>query len=155
VVQESHLTTSVDWFKKGRFQLLSSLLRPAPGGIRFGTRDFTEPRWFPNPYALPFSGIYAILVPDDRYSPRPFRVLYIGESANVRERATENHEKCNDWKREAAGKQLFVAYHGTAGMTDQQRRDAECKLINTYTPPCNTKTIGAFSAAARKKYGSS
>ena len=125
-------------------------LKPASGGIRFGTRDFTEPSRFPSPLIPPFSGIYVMLVPDSRGTPRPFRVLYIGESDNLSRRVTRQHEKFEHWTREAAGSQLYFAFHNTMGMSDLQRRDAECELINHYGPPCNTKSISPFRPALRK-----
>lgn len=54
-----------------------------PQGIMFGTYWFTEPQqigaWDP-PY---LAALYAVLVPDWRATPRPFRVIYFGESGNL------------------------------------------------------------------------
>jgi hypothetical protein len=115
--------------------------QPAPSGIQFGIRRFTDPIQFSiaSSFKLPAPGIYAILVRDLRWTPRPFRILYFGESAKLTERVTTQHEKYLEWVSEAAGNILYVAYHFTVKMTDQQRRDAECELINTYQPPCNVR----------------
>jgi hypothetical protein len=130
----------------------SKLHRIPPRGIYYKERRFSEPARFPSVLIPPFQGIYAILVPDTGLTPRPFRLLYIGESANLSERITKQHEKFEDWTREALGSQLYFAYHETIGMTDQQRRNAECELINHYNPPCNSR-ISAFWSELGKRYG--
>ena len=107
--------------------------------IMYGNRSFSGPMQFPAPLTLPFQGLYVIVVPDDKFTPRPFRLLYIGESADVKERATKQHEKFDDWVREAAGRPLYIGYSSTLGMTDQQRKGEECRLINEYNPPCNVR----------------
>jgi excinuclease UvrABC nuclease subunit len=119
---------------------------PVVQGIKFGDRQFYEPRRFPSLLIPPTQGIYAILVSDATWTPRPFRVIYFGESNNLGNRISTAHEKYIDWTREAAGSQLYVAYHVTIGMTDAQRRDAECVLINQYQPVCNVRmdTPAAF-----------
>jgi hypothetical protein len=133
---------------------LSKLHRIAPltQGVYYKERRFSEPARFPSVLVPSFQGIYAILVPDTGLTPRPFRLLYIGESANLSERITKQHERFEDWIREALGGRLYFAYHKTIGMTDQQRRDAECELINHYNPPCNSR-ISAFWSELGKRYG--
>lgn len=111
----------------------------APTGIRFKDRSFTEPVRFDRAILIGVQGIYAILVPDNTAKPRPYRVIYFGESTNIATRATSSHEKYNDWVREAAGAQLYVSYDITIGMTDEQRKAAENDLICHYNPVCNIK----------------
>jgi hypothetical protein len=113
-------------------------LSPLPG-IAYSNRQFSEPTRFPPLLAPLYSGIYAILVSDLGFRPRPFRLLYLGESSFLGERLTRQHEKYNDWVREAGTTDLYFAYHPTIGMTDQQRKDLECALINQHCPPCNLK----------------
>ena len=98
----------------------------------------------------PTQGIYAILVPDQRFSPRGFAVLYFGEAGDISQRLTSQHEKLSAWYREAAGRTLYFAYHVTPGMTDQQRRNAECELINAYLPPCNERVDRPLYSAFRR-----
>ena len=119
--------------------LLSSPVGNAVQGIKFGERQFSEPRRFPELLIPPTQGIYAILVQDANYKPRPFRVIYFGESSNLGDRVCTTHEKYSDWTRSAGGTQLYMAYHWTTGMNDTQRRDAECVLINQYKPECNVR----------------
>lgn len=124
---------------------------PAVQGINFGGRQFYEPRRFPGLLIPPTQGIYAILVQDATCTPRKFRVIYFGESNNLGNRIRTTHEKYRDWTREAAGSQLYMAYHTTIGMSDAQRRDAECVLINQYTPCCNERMD--TPAALKSLYG--
>jgi hypothetical protein len=107
-------------------------------GIRFNNRVFTEP--VPFSLALPpvSSGIYAILVPDTSCRPRPFRVIYFGESCNFSQRVTEDHERFNNWLAEAGGSAgLYLAFCPTPLLKAQQRRWVEHDLIARYHPPCN------------------
>jgi hypothetical protein len=125
---------------------------PTLRGIRFGSRRFSEPIPFMSALAIPAPGIYVILIlPNIWASPRQYRPLYIGESSNVGQRVTDQHEKFGSWIREAAGSKLYVAYHLTGLMTDQLRKDAECELIAEYNPPCNIRISSLFEAFLRSK----
>jgi hypothetical protein len=109
-------------------------------GIRFNNQTFTEP--VPFPPALPpvSSGIYAILVPDADCTPRPYRVIYFGESGNFHERVTESHERYDDWIKEAGGiENTYVAFCPTPLLKEEQRRWVENDLIARYRPACNLK----------------
>lgn len=114
-------------------------------GIVYGNNQFSEPAWFPSLLTPPFPGIYAILVRDPNCSPRPFRLLYLGESGFLSQRLVMQHEKYQDWVRAAQGGELYFAYHLTSGLRDQQRKDLECALINQYRPPCNEKLSSLVS----------
>jgi hypothetical protein len=103
---------------------------------------------FPAPLPAPLSGLYVVVIPDPGWAPRQFRLLYLGESSNIEERATKQHEKYDDWLREAAGRPLSVGYSSTVGMTDQQRRDEEFKLIDLYNPPCNVRKSSFWDEVA-------
>jgi hypothetical protein len=128
--------------------VISPMLLPPPSkfsgvpsltqGIRYGEVSFSEPRLFPPTLLLPFQGIYVILVPDAAFSPRQFRLLYVGESGDVSKRLSDKHEKYNHWKREANGQMLYFAYCSTFGYTEEQRKRAEAEIISTYNPSCNT-----------------
>ena len=124
--------------------MLTAITSPV-AGIVYGNRSFSEPQRFPSLSTPVASGIYAILVPDSSYRPRPFRVIYFGESNNLFTRVCTSHEKYADWQREAGvnslygTSDLYVAFHPTNDLTDQRLRDAECELINQYLPPCNDR----------------
>lgn len=110
----------------------------APAGITLGKYIFCEPRAFPPMLMAPIQAVYVIMVQDSRWTPRQLRPIYIGESANLHNRLTTQHEKHDHWKREAAGLTLYYAYHMTIGSGEQQRKDIEAELVGQYNPPCNT-----------------
>ena len=126
---------------------------PPPRGIKFSDALFTEPESFPSPLAASLSsfiqqeGLYAILTDDPGQRPRPFRLLYIGESENVRGRAAASHECCDSW-RQAAGTlgRLYRAFHAMPGSTQRQRQLLESAIMAAYNPPCNQKL--SFGLAA-------
>lgn len=106
-------------------------------GIQYLTYKFTEPRLFGTGLTPPVQGLYAIVTPDARMKPRPFGLLYIGETEDLNARVCMSHEKCSGWLREAAGKPIYAAYMGTIGMSAEQRKGIERELIAHYNPPCN------------------
>jgi hypothetical protein len=112
--------------------------RPLPQpGIYFLSWQFTEPRLLGTGLIAPTQGIYVIMLSDISWQPRQFRPIYIGESENLNKRVCDLHEKYTDWRREAGGLGLFMAYRVTMGMTAQQRKGIEEVLIKRYDPPCN------------------
>ena len=114
---------------------------PVTPGINYGNHRFSEPRLFPCLSMPPFEGIYAILVTDMKFRPRPFRLLYIGETEDLSQEVNMRHAKFADWTREAHGHPLFVAWQTMISASSQQRRSTELQLINAYQPPCNARTI--------------
>jgi len=70
------------------------------------------------------------------------KVLYIGESENIRERIS-SHEKWDAWKSKlTSGQQLCLSAALING--DADRRRAEAAMINKHKPPCNTEYVNAF-----------
>jgi hypothetical protein len=109
-----------------------------PSGIVFADISFTEPARF-SFFLPPFisGGLYAILVPDAAAKPRPFRVIYFGESGELAKRVRPSHEKYPDWVREAGGAPtLFVSFHTMIG-GQNERVALESELIAHYKPACN------------------
>lgn len=126
-------------------------LNPLPTGIKFGDYLFSEPSILPSSAGLADilssqSGLYAILVQDSGCSPRPFRVIYFGESDNVNTRATESHENYTAWKREAGSyNTIYRAFCYFPNSNKVQRQAAESALIVRYNPPCNQRLSFDFS----------
>lgn len=112
-------------------------------GIKFGGHLFSEPALLPKSGAsqlLDLPGLYAVLVRDPAWGPRPFRPLYFGESQGVWTRVTAAHEKCVDWRRVAGP--LAPLYRSVCllpGWNSSERRMAESALVTAYTPPCNER----------------
>jgi hypothetical protein len=107
--------------------------------INYGGIQFNDPvrvtEWLP-----PFrAGLYAILVPDQSASPKPFRAIYFGESSNLSERGfLRSHIRYNSWIREAySNNNLYISVHYMPDSTQQQRMELEKRLIDTYHPVCN------------------
>jgi len=118
--------------------LVDSLATTSFQGIRFKDRLFSDPKRFPGWSGPQTSGLYAILVPDQGWSPRPFRPIYFGECQDFSKRVSTSHEKYPSWIREAkAPSRLFVAVHYMPSSTQDGRRALESELIAHYEPVCN------------------
>src|SRR5260370_5354286 len=107
-------------------------------GIKYSSYLFSEPQllttWCPPPWAA----IYAILVPCVDWRPRPFRVLYFGQTTDLSERFRWSHHAYWSWVCEAgpwAG--LYVAVYPMFDSSEEQRRLIEGLLIDWYRPTCN------------------
>lgn len=93
-----------------------------------------------------FGGLYAVMVYDAGGSPKPYRLIYVGESANLADRVCSSHEKYPSWIRAASGAQLFVAFSPIVG--EAARKSAARQIITHYGPECN-KTFNRNMAALR------
>ena len=110
-----------------------------PTGIRFANRQFSEPSLLL--YAAPprIAGLYGILVLDGRCTPRPYRLIYIGESADLSSRGIPfEHHAYGRWVSHGGSAQsLYIAYHYMNMSGPRQRADAEQQIIEDYQPSCN------------------
>ena len=100
----------------------------------------------PNADGLPAnSGIYCVYActhnpQENTVSLR--KLLYIGESANVRERVG-SHEHWRDWERELQqGEVLCFSAALISPGADRQR--AEAAMIYYHKPPCNSEYVHSF-----------
>lgn len=107
--------------------------------IKYSDLVFSEPVPLASWEAPVRAGVYAILTPDARCKPRPFSVIYFGESGNMSERGfLDAHHKCGDWRRVAqSDAKLFIATYPMPYSTPEQRRAVEAALITNYNPVCN------------------
>ncbi|MGD0591234.1 MAG: hypothetical protein ABSA44_10620 [Bacteroidota bacterium] len=107
--------------------------------INFNDIAFTEPellsKWNPPNRA----GLYAIMIPNQSSKPKPFEVVYFGESGNMSERGYSSHHKRDCWLRQASNNEnnLFISTYYLPSSTDEQRRAIEAKLVAHYKPHCN------------------
>jgi excinuclease UvrABC nuclease subunit len=91
------------------------------------------------------SGIYWVYA--CTYNPRHDtvsleRLLYIGESENVRSRVS-NHESWNDWRRKLKpGEEL--CFNAALITPDPARERAEAAMIFKHKPPCNSEYVNSF-----------
>jgi len=132
---------------------------PTPSGLRWHPLTeclFTEPLRFGAMLLPTVQGIYAIMAPDDTWTPRKFRPLYFGEAGNLKTRVTWSHEKSAEWVREARTSPIYVSFYLTLGKSEEERRTMEEKFIAHYCPPCNVKSnpLSIFAAMlANNHYG--
>lgn len=133
--------------------IAAPLESPLPG-IYFRDRRFSEPLPFHSAITIPTQGIYAILVRDEGYTPRPFRVLCFGESDRLAGRVTAQHESYGEWVRQARGAELHVAFYSTAGTPARQRKELAKLLILDYNPPCNDRQADSGCGMLKPLLGS-
>ena len=70
------------------------------------------------------------------------KLIYVGESDNVRSRITE-HERLEDWKRHLRKREtLCYSFAPIADEDDRER--AEAAIINYFRPPENTDYVNGF-----------
>lgn len=129
-------------------------LESALPGIYFRDRRFSEPLPFHSAITIPTQGIYAILVRDESFTPRPFQVLYFGESDRIARRVTAQHESYGAWVGQARGAELYVAFYNTAGTPSRQRKELEKLLTQDYNPPCNERKADSSCSMLRPALGS-
>jgi len=91
------------------------------------------------------SGIYCVYA--CTYNPRERtvslqRLLYIGESENVRSRVS-NHESWGDWKRKLrSGEEL--CFNAALIAPEAARERSEAAMIFKHKPPCNSEYVNSF-----------
>ncbi len=102
--------------------------------IAFGNYLFSEPMpafaW--SPPQIP--GIYAILVPSLYEAPRPFQVVYFGESSNLsEERKLSSHDKYRDWMNiTKSSDEIYVSTLLMRNSTKIQRLEIQTQLKEMY-----------------------
>ena len=108
--------------------------------INFGAYRFSEPIKLEN-WTPPFhAGLYAILIPNTSAKPRPFRVIYFGESKNMPDWGFFNaHHKYFCWIREAGRlkNKLYISVYPMPKSSKTGRQIIESNLIEKYKPVCN------------------
>ena len=100
----------------------------------------------PNISGLPAnSGIYSVYACVHNISVATVtidRLLYIGESENVRNRIA-NHERWDDWARKLkTGEEL--CFNAALISPAASRERAEAAMIHHHKPPCNVEYVNAF-----------
>ena len=70
------------------------------------------------------------------------RVLYIGESADVKTRVA-GHEKWAEWRRQLKSGEELCFSAALISPTDDRLR-AEAAMVHHHKPPCNTEYVQAF-----------
>jgi hypothetical protein len=117
-----------------------------PPGIWIGNYKFSAAETVPmttGPFdsLLDGPGLYAILQP--QFGVPQYGILYVGESQNIRTRATATHENYSSWKQHSST--IYRAFFPMPGSTQEQRQAIESTLISTFNPPCNERLSFALS----------
>ena len=105
---------------------------------------WVEEHWGSLPAA---SGVYCVYAciyrkASDKVSLR--RLLYIGESGNVRRRVPEDpKERRDEWEDELADDEVLCVSCAKITPADARRR-AEAAMINHHEPPCNVEYVLCF-----------
>src|SRR5947199_6712915 len=109
--------------------------RQFASGIRFNDCFFSEPVSFTDWTPPGCPGLFAILIVDANWAPKPVRPLYFGEFGNN----TPAHALLHDYNCVAAaanGKNLFVCILPMPFSTTAQRCTLLNELIFAYNPVC-------------------
>ena len=106
--------------------------------IIYSDVEFTEPIqltvWNPPSRA----GLYAILISAPRMKPKPFEVVYFGESEDMSERGFSSHHSRPCWINQAGSERnLWISVHLMPGSTKEERTNIESALVDRYNPSCN------------------
>jgi hypothetical protein len=87
-------------------------------------------------------GVYACTFDVRAGTVSLWRLLYLGEAANVRDRV-QGHEKWPEWRRQLhMGQELCLNAALVYG--DDDRRRAEAAMIRQHQPPCNSTYRDSF-----------
>jgi hypothetical protein len=104
-------------------------------GIRFNDCVFSEPtslsHWTPPRCAC----LYALLIEDSNWAPRPYQPLYFGEFGN--NAAAQLFEKARAFAARLLGKEVFVSVLPMPFSTTAQRWILCSELVWAYNPPCS------------------
>ena len=96
------------------------------------------------------SGVYCVYVCTYNTSEKTVslrKILYIGESVNVRDRISD-HDRLSDWKKLLKPGETLCYSFAAVDSTDRLR--AEAALIYYHKPPCNTEYVNSFPFADTK-----
>ena len=122
-------------------------------GLRFRNRYFTEPMAFGSGWLPSSAGVYAIVVSDPSWQPRPYRPIYFGEAEDLAGRLTASQERLEEWRRAAdAAGPLYVAYHLMSG-SEADRAAFKESLIQEYRPEGNETPSDSPGSAERAPQG--
>jgi hypothetical protein len=112
-----------------------------PSGIRFNECHFSEPVPVSH-FTLPkCGGVFAILVSDPNWLPKPFQPLCFGEFGNNARSALPATDYAS-LSAAAHGRTLFVAALAMPFSTTSQRRATRDELISAYNPLCQSNRSG-------------
>ena len=102
-----------------------------------------EPNWSSLPTASGVYCIYACTHNAQKKTVSIKRLLYIGESDNVRDRVPEEpRDRREKWAKELARGEVLCASCAEVPSADRDRKEAA--MIYHHKPPCNVQYIDSF-----------
>jgi len=111
------------------------------------TRSLDTWEYYISPATLPcYSGIYCVYactynaLVDIAFFRR---LLYIGESGNIRNRVSK-HEHWDDWVRKLQDGEVLLSFGTTPISLRAGRERVEAAMIHHHKPPCNTQHVYSF-----------
>ena len=121
------------------YSSLRDLVMGQATGINFGGLSFSEPTLLNKCFPPAQAGLYAILILDVRFGPRPYRSIYFGQAEDLSERVNASHEKYPCWRGKAGAAGLYASFCPLYSSTKLARQVLEANLIKQYQPACNVQ----------------
>ena len=105
--------------------------------IRYSDYIFTYPAIWTTSGIPDVAGLYAIQIADDGATPRPFRLIYVGQADNLNRRMSEHwRDDLPLWSDDGA-RSLYVSLLLAPSSTEERRCEAEAVIIRNYAPRFN------------------
>jgi len=123
--------------------------RQSASGIRFNDCVFSEPVTFANWTPPGCGGLFAVLMFDPSWAPRPLRAIYFSEFGNNTS-ARQVFQDCSRVLYSVREKHLFISALPMPFTTTAQRRALLDELITGYHPAYQNHTSAAASDLAHK-----
>src|SRR6266498_2551184 len=111
-----------------------------PSGIRFNDYIFSQPIGITACTPPGCGGVYAVLVTDPNWAPKPFQPVFFGQLGNNAPRHSILQE-CAALGPVAASQGVFVAVLPMPFSTSAQRNAVQRELIQAYNPLCQTDAL--------------
>ena len=88
--------------------------------------------------------VYAATLDDKTGKLKKKRLLYIGESDDIRRRVSEKpRRRRNKWAKELSGDEVLCVSYAKIKAEDHRKR-AEAAMIHHHQPPCNEEYTDSF-----------
>ena len=121
-----------------------------PPGIRFNDYHFTEPTRLTDLTVPKYAGLFAVLVKDTNWAPKPYQPLYFGEFGN---NTPEVLLPRNYGFRGEHDAELFVSLLPMPFTTIAQRWALRNELLRAYNPAWQAKEIRSAAISLPNQLG--
>ncbi len=115
-------------------------------GIRFNDCYFSQPVPLPDWIPPKCAGLFAVLVPDPNWAPKPFRPIYFGEFGN--NTPAPGPDAAPAYLRDGAERAALLAvFLPLPFSTTAQRQALRNELVSAYHPACQGEEATGLQAA--------